>query len=248
MYFWKCWRNSRARFGTYLILVSLACAVVIGIMAKMGGPTGFQKGPYGTGVWGMWAFGGRILLGGVLAIIILFGALSLAAGVIGEEFKEQTLGFLFTRPRPRWVWVWTSWLMGGCELLVVVLSAVVGVFAGLTYLSGYVYTWRLLAAILPLFVGALLVYTMGFFLTAVSRSGENGFTWGAGILMVDLLLPLALYYWHYHLSSVLDVMHDGCGWAVGPPQAFPWRLLIICLALTCALLLGTQVLIERREV
>ena len=84
MYIWKCWRNSRARFGTYLVLISLACAVVIGIAAKMGGPAGFQERPYGTGVLGLWVFGGRFLLGGVLAVIILFGALSLAAGVIGD--------------------------------------------------------------------------------------------------------------------------------------------------------------------
>ena len=248
MYIWKCWRNSRARFGTYLVLISLACAVVIGIAAKMGGPAGFQERPYGTGVLGLWVFGGRFLLGGVLAVIILFGALSLAAGVIGEEFKEQTLGFLFTRPRSRRDWVWTSWFVGGCELLGVILSAVVGVYTGLTYLSGYVYTWRLLAAILPLFAGALAVYTMAFFLTAVSGSGENGFAWGVGILLIDLLLPLALYYWHIKISSVFDVMQGGCAWAVGPASAFPWRLVIICVVLTCALLLGTQMLIERREV
>ena len=248
MYIWKCWRDSRARFVTYLILVSLACAVVIGIAAKMGGPAAFQRGPDGTGVWGLWAFGGRILLGGVLAVIILFGALSLGAGVIGEEFKEKTLWFVFTRPRPRRVWVWTSWFVGGGELLVVILSALVGVYTGLTYLSGYMYTWRLLATVLPLFVAALAVYTMAFFLTAVSRSGENGFAWGEGILLIDLLLPLALYYWRIKVSSVFDVMHDGCAWAVGPASAFPWRLVIICVVLTCALLLGTQILMERREV
>lgn len=248
MYFWKCWRNSRARFVVYLILVSMVCAVVIAMIAKFGATAYSLKGSPAIRVPDLWAFGGKSMLGGGLSAIVLFGALSLGAGVIGEEFKEQTLWFLFTRPRPRRVWVWASWFVGGCELLVIILSAVVGIFAGLTYLSGYVYTWRLLAAILPLFAGALLVYTMAFFLTAVSRSGENGFTWGTGILFIDLLLPLALRYWHFKVSSVLDLMYGGCGWAVGPASAFPWRLVIICVVLTCALLLGTQMLIERREV
>lgn len=248
MYYWKCWRNSRARFFTYLILVSMACTVVIAMIAKFGAVAFSLRSNPGIRAPDLWAFGGKSMLGGGLSAIVLFGALSLGAGVMGEEFKEQTLWFLFTRPRPRRVWVWASWFVGGCELLVIILSAVVGIFAGLTYLSGYVYTWRLLAAILPLFVGALAVYTMAFSLTAASRSGENGFTWGTGILFIDLLLPLALHYWHYHVSSVLDLMHVGCGWAVGPATAFPWRLFIICLALSGALLLGTQILIERREV
>ena len=248
MYIWKCWRNSRARFVIYLILVSMVCALVIAMTARFGAPVYSLKGSPVIRVPGLWVFGGRSVLGGGLAVIMLFGALSLGAGVIGEEFKEQTLWFLFTLPRPRRVWVWASWLSGGCELLVVILAAVVGMFVGLIYLSGYVYTWRLLAAVLPLFVGALAIYTTAFFLTAASRSGENGFTWGTGILFIDLLLPLALRYWHFKISSVLDVMHDGCAWAVGPASAFPWRLVIICVVLTCALLLGTQVLIERREV
>ena len=248
MYFWKCWRDSRSRFVIYLILVSMVCAVVLAMIAKFGATAYSLKSSPGIRVPGLWAFGGRSVLGGGLALIILFGALSLGAGVIGGEFKEPTLWFLFTRPRPRRVCVWETWFLGGCELLVIILSAVVGIFAGLTYLSGYVYTWRLLAAILPLFVGALAVYTMAFFLTAVSRSGENGFTWGTGILFIDLLLPLALRYWHFKLSSVLDLMYGGCGWAVSPATPFPWRLATIGLIFTCALLLGTQMLMERREV
>jgi len=247
MYFWKCWRNTRARFGFSLILVAMLCVLIIVIVSKMGGPASFQKGGPLTSVPNMWANVGRAQLGGLVSLAILWGALTLGVVVMGEEFREQTLGFLFTRPRPRRYWVWTSWLTGVGELFAVTFLAVMGIFGGLIYLSGSVYTWRLLAAVVPLWIGAIVVYTLAYFLTVVARSSEKGVSYSLGILLIDLLLPLAGYYWHFQVSSVLDLMHDGCGWAVGPASAFPWRLFIICAALSGALLLGAQVLTERRD-
>jgi hypothetical protein len=195
----------------------------------------------------MWRINGKGVLGGFMSLVILFGALSLGVGGMGEEFKEQTLGFLFTRPRRRSFWVRTCWLLGVSELGVVVTLAVVGMFGGLTYLTGYVYTWRFLAAILPLWVVAIVVYSLTYFMTAVARSSEKGMSYSLGILMVDLLLPAAAYYWHFHFVSILDFTVAGCAWATRSAPAFPAGQFIICAALSCALLLGTQVVVERTE-
>jgi hypothetical protein len=247
MYIWKCWRDSRGRFFLNLILVFVICALVMVTIAKTESPASFQRGGPGSGVQNLWMGVGKGLLGGIVSLLILFGALNLGAPGMGEEFKEQTLGFLFTRPRRRSYWVRTCWCVGVCELYVVVSLAVVGVFGGLTYLTGYVYTWRLLAAIVPLWAGAIVVYSLTYLLTAIARSSEKGMSFGLGILVVDLLLPVVAYYWHFHFASILDFMEEGCAWAAGSAPAFPGGQFIICAALSCALLLGTQLVLERTE-
>lgn len=248
MYFWKCWRDSRGRFVINLMLVSAICALVIIMEAKFGGPASYQMSKPASGVENMWATVGRMVLGGLVSLVILFGALTFGAGSIGEEFKEQTLGFLFTRPRRRRFLVWTCWLVGACELLVVIFLGVVVIFGGLTYLSGRVYTWRLLTAVVPLLVGALAVYTMTYFMTAVARSSEKGISFGLGILMIDLLLPVAAYFWHRQLTSIWDFMRTGCAWAAGSARAFPVEQFIIYAALTMGFVLGAQLVLERMEV
>jgi len=56
----------------------------------------------------------------------------------------------------------------------VIFAAVFGTFVALTYMSGYVYTWRLLAATVPLFVGGVAVYSITYLLTVLAGSGEKG--------------------------------------------------------------------------
>ena len=247
MYIWKCWRDTRVRLFIHLILVSVICAMVIAVTAKAGGPAGYQRGGPGSGVPNMWTINGKGVLGGLFSLVIFFGALSLGAPGLGEEFREQTLGFLFTRPRRRSFWVRACWLVGVCELGVVVSLAVLGMFGGLTYMTGYVYTWRFLAALAPLWAGAIVVYSLTYFMTAVARSSEKGISYSLGILMVDLLLPVAAYYWHFHFVSILDFTMAGCAWAARSAPAFPVGQFIICAALACALLLGTQFVMERTE-
>jgi hypothetical protein len=221
--------------------------MVIVFTVKAGGPAGYQTGRPGSGVPNMWMINGKGVLGGLISLIILFGALSLGVAGMGEEFREQTLGFLFTRPRRRIYWVWTSWWVGVCELGVLVSLAVVAMFGGLTYMTGYVYTWRFLAALAPLWAGAIVVYSLTYFMTAVARSSEKGISCSLGILMVDLLLPVAAYYWHFHFVSILDFTMAGCAWAARSAPAFPVGQFIICAALSCALLLATQLVMDRTE-
>jgi hypothetical protein len=245
MYFWKCWRDTRSRFIFFLIVVTAVCVFFTIILATRGGPNDVQTS---AGVLRLWPFAAKAVLGMFGSILTLLAALTLAVSGMGEEFKGQTLGFLLTRPRRRRYWVWTCWAVGVCELGGVVLFAVVATFVALRFLSGYVYTWRLLAATLPLFVGAVAVYSLTYLLTVLARNGEQGISYGMGILLVDLFLPLAGYYWHVHLSSVMDFMVAGCEWAASPTLAFPLGKLVIYTVVALAFPLAAQLLLERAEV
>jgi ABC-type transport system involved in multi-copper enzyme maturation permease subunit len=190
----------------------------------------------------------HVVLGEFASLMALFAALVLGSSSIGGEFREPTLGFLLTRPRPRRYWVWTCWSVGAGELLGVVFLAVVGTFGALTYLSGHVYSWRLLAATVPLFVGAVAVYSMTYFLTVLARSGEQGISYGMGILLIDLFLPMAAAYWHVHLSSVMSFVMAGCLWATIAEKALPMGQLFLYATLALVFPLAGQMVLERRDV
>jgi len=248
MYFWKCWRDGRSRFTLYLIVVPVTCVLFTIILATQG-PfiTVGKRGPVSGGAQ-LWSQVATIILGGVVSLIILLAALTLAVASIGEEYKEKTLDFLLTRPRPRRYWVWTCWSVGVCEILGLVFAGVVGTFGALTYVSGYVYTWRLLVTTLPLFVGAVAVYSLTYLLTMLTRSSERGLSYGLGILFIDLFLPLAGDYWHVHLPSVMSLMHAGCGWATSNSVAFPLGNLVLYIVVALAFPLAAQLVLERAEV
>jgi hypothetical protein len=126
-------------------------------------------------------------------------------------------------------------------------------------MSGYVYTWRLLAATVPLFVGGVAVYSITYLLTVLAGSGEKGISFALGILVLDLSLPFVdLYFhpfaWHFlhlhivHPSSVLSLMFAGCKWAANPIQAFPVGKLVFYGVLALASPVMAQLILERREV
>lgn len=248
MYIWKCWRDSRSRFIVYLNVVPVTCVLFTIILATHG-PfiTVGKRGPVAGGAQ-LWSQIATFILGGVVSLIILLAALTLAVASIGEEYKEKTLDFLLTRPRRRRYWVWTCWSVGAGEILGLVVAGVVGTFGALTYISGYVYSWRLLATTLPLFAGAVAVYSLTYLLTVLARNGEQGLSYGLGILLIDLLLPVAGYYWHVHLPSVMSFMIAGCRWTAIPKLAFPLGQFAIYAAVALAFLLAAQLVLERAEV
>ena len=248
MYIWKCWRDSRSRFILFLIVGVAFCVLFTIILARPGGTTDFQRGGPASGVLHLWSFVAEAVLGMFCSLITLFAALTLAVPSIGQEFKERTLGFLLTRPRRRKYWVWTSWAVGACDLFGVIFLAVVGTFVTLSFLSGYVYTWRLLAATLFLFVGAATVYSLTYLLTVLTRSGEQGVSYGMGILVIDLLLPIAGHIWHVRLSSVGSFILAGCEWATSPTLAFPLGKFVIYTVVALAFPLAAQLVLERAEV
>jgi len=248
MYIWKCWRDSRSRFTLYLIVVPATC-VLFTIIAAAHGPfiTVWKRGPVSGGAQ-LWSQVATAILGGVVSLIILLAALTLAVASIGEEYKEKTLDFLLTRPRRRRYWVWTCWSVGAGEILGLVVAGVVGTFGALCYETGYVYSWRLLVTTLPLFAGAVAVYSLAYLLTVLARNGEQGLSYGLGILFIDLLLPLAGYYWHVHLPSVMSLMNGGCEWATSPTLAFPLGELVLYIVVALAFPLAAQLVLERAEV
>jgi hypothetical protein len=255
MYVWKCWRDTRTRFIFFLILIlGISVALTI-IVAKPGGFGDFERGGPLPDVAHLWSWVTTAVLGAFVTLIAVLAGLMLAPSSIGEEYREQTLGFLFTRPRRRRYLAWACWSVGACELLAMVAAGVVGTFATLTCLSGYVYTWRLLAATMPLFVGAVAVYSMTYFLTVVTRSGEKGISYGMGILLISLFLPMLeatlQRLWRVHavyLPSVLSFMSAGCEWAITPIRAFPFAKLVFFALLALAFQAIAQIILQRREV
>jgi ABC-type transport system involved in multi-copper enzyme maturation permease subunit len=239
MYIWKSWRDTRSRFIFFLIVIT-AVGVFFTIILR---PIDVQTGS----VVHLWSDVADVL-GYFCSILALLAALSLAAPGIGQEFKEQTLGFLLTRPRRRRYWIWTCWAVGACELGLVVFIAVVATFGTLSFVSGRVYTWRLLVATLPMFIGTVAVYSLTYLLTVLTRSSEQGLSYGLGILLIDLLLPVAGYYWHVHLPSVMSFMIAGCRWTAIPKLAFPLGQFAIYAAVALAFLLAAQLVLERAEV
>ena len=248
MYFWKCWRDSKTHFILRLIAVFAVCLLVTIIIAKVEGLTGAKKGSAGL-VLRTWSVASEGVLGICTSLFTLFTALTSGASGVGEEFKERTADFLLTQPRRRCYWIWTGWSVGVSELAVMVLLAVGATFGTLTYLTGYVYTWRLLAATLPLIVGGAAVYGLTYLMTVVARNGRQGFSYGIGILFISLLLPLAVYYYSkVNFPSVLDFMIAGCKWVTNPTTVFPVGGLVLWTVIALVFPVAAQLVLERAEV
>jgi len=259
MYVWKCWRDSRSRFIFFLIVILGVCVLFTIYAARPGGAADFRRGGPLSGVADLWSWVATVLLQTLIPLVVLFAALVLAPSSVGQEYKEQTLGFLFTRPRSRRYLNWTCWSVGACEILGLVAAAVLGTFGALICVSRHVYAWRLLGAILPLFVGALAAYSLTYSLTILARSGEKGLSYGLGILVVSLFLPLvelqlSAWLWRLshghalHLSSVLSLMWAGCEWVITSAGGFPTGTFVFYGLLALAFPFAAQLFLERAEV
>jgi ABC-type transport system involved in multi-copper enzyme maturation permease subunit len=248
MYFWKCWRDSQTHFILRLIAVFAVCLVVTIIIAKAEGLIGVQKGTAGP-VSGTWSAATIGFLGFCASLFILFTALTLGASGVGEEFKERTADFLLTQPRRRRYWIWAGWSVGVSELAVMAFLAVGTTFGTLTYLTGYVHTWRVLAATLPLIVGGVAVYGLAYLMTVVARDGRQGLSYAIGILFISLLLPYAVYYyWKVNFPSLLGFMIAGCKWVMSTTQAFPLGGLVLWTVIALVFPVAAQLVLERAEV
>jgi ABC-type transport system involved in multi-copper enzyme maturation permease subunit len=173
----------------------------------------------------------------------------MGAASLGEEFKEKTADFLLVRPRRRRYWVCTGWTVAVLELSVMAFLAVAATLGTLTYLTGHVQTWWPLATAVPLALGGAVAYGLTYFMTLVARSGQQGLSYGLGILFIDLLLPAAAsYYTNVNLPSVLGFMHGACEWVAGTSRAFPTGSLVLWTAIALAFPFAAQLLLERAEV
>jgi hypothetical protein len=100
----------------------------------------------------------------------------------------------------------------------------------------------------PLFVGAVAVYSMSYLLTVLARSGEKAINYGMGIVLISLFLPVVEEYWHLPSSSFVAFMFAGCEWVTAPIKTFPFGELIFYLVLALAFPAAAQLILERREV
>jgi hypothetical protein len=249
MYFWKYWRDTRTQFIGSLIALPALCILFTVVAVKVGDPDAMRKAAPPLSVIRAWSTTTEIIVGGWASIFTLIWGLVLGAASLGEEFKEKTADFLLVRPRDRSYWAWMGWLAGVCELGVMVVAAVGATFATLIYLSGRVQMWLLLATILPLALGGAVAYGLTYFMALVARSGRQGLSYGIGLLVIDLLLPAAVYYyWNVNFPSVLGFMMSACKWCGGTSGGFPGGSLILWIVVALAFPFAAQLLLERAEV
>lgn len=248
MYAWKCWRDGRGRVIIYLIALPVICVFFTYINI------GFNKNQalarsFAPNVAHAWANNCAFVLGSCASLFTLIWALFLGASSLGEEFKEKTAEFLLVRPRPRSYWVWMGWSVGVGEISVTVFAAVAATFGALACFTGHVPSWRPLAIALPLALGGAVIYGMTCFMTIVARSGREGLSYGLGILVIHLVLPIAVsYYWKVDVPSVLGFMIGASKWIVGIARDFPFGSLVLWTAVALVFPFASQLLLQRADV
>jgi len=242
MYAWKWWRENRNRVITYLILlVSVAVLFAWNASTQPQRPGNWAHKVPAVELWRM----GVIDLG---SIIVAFAALGLGASGVGEEFAQGTVEFLLTRPRRRRYFVWAGWAAGVATLLIMIALAVLASFVTLVYVMKSAGNWKLLATVVPLFVLGAVVYSLTQFMTALVKNGRTGLSLGLGIIVIDLLLPVAVRMrWEIALPSFVDVL-EAAKWATGPGTHFPVMVILGWSLAALAFPLATQFLFGRAEV
>ncbi len=246
MYVWKCWRDSRTSFIGYLIALHAIC-IFLTVTTVWADPAAMQTGILPT-VAQLWSKIAEMVLGVVASFFALICGWVLGSAGLGEEFAERTADFLLTRPRRRKYWVWICWSVGLCELGAIVFLAVVVTFGILTYLTGHIHTWWLLGTILPLTVGGAVIYGLTYFLTIVSRSGQQGLRYSMGISAIALLLPAPVrYYWKVSIPSIMGFMSTACESVVRASVAFPTGALVLWTVVALAFPIAAQLVLERME-
>lgn len=242
MYAWKWWRENRKRAITYLILL-------VGLAVLFAWNASTQ--PLRPGDWAhqipaaeLW----RIALIGFGSIIVAFAGLGLGASGVGEEFAQGTVEFLLTRPRRRRYFVWTGWATGLATLFTMIALAVLASFVTLVYVMKSAGNWKLLAIIVPLFVLGAVVYSLTYLMTALVKSGRKGLNLTLGLILIDLLLPVAVHMrWQIVLPSFVDVL-EASKWATVPGAHFPLMVILGWSLVALVFPLATQFLFERAEV
>ncbi len=174
MYIWKCWRDSRYFFFV-VVTITAATLPVATILAR------------GTGV--VEPIDSRAAMSTLLG---MGTSLGLGALMASEEFAQDTISFLFSRPRKRAYFVWMGWVVGGIELLLIVFVNMCAAWVTLTHfhaaVPGPVSVERIFEA-LTLF---LFVYSLTFTLTAMLGSGLKGLGASMACIFGWSLFALAL--------------------------------------------------------
>lgn len=225
MYLWKCWRDTRS---TFLVLLGgvLAAGAFAGYAAL--DPFGWiAANPQRAALWDTMA---RALVATAVLMIPLAGFVLGALGV-GAEFEKGTLNFLLTHPRSRRFFLWMSWLVGAAELLALVVVCQLQFTAAHDRAIGL----RTLRTVVLVFTLALVIYSVTFLMTTLTRSSRKGTSLGVAVCVGYGGLHLWLQLWYgikiplfWDLSQVAGQMIFPVGYIFG------W------LSVTLALVLAAQ--------
>ena len=228
MYFWKCWRDTRSFFISFLIIAAAAIPVTAAVCT-------------GTGL--MRDFGLEAVKStfGLLMTII-----SLGLGAIGavHEFTDRAVHFLFTKPRSRAYFVWVGWVVGSLEIAGI---AIVNVLAGSvtlalygkgTFWSSVFHALKELGFTNILLYG-LVYYGLTYALTAILRSGLKGLAASMGIMTGFWNLVAVM---HRLWKIEIPVPADRIAHLPMPISNMLWVLVALLIVV------GAQVVVERAEI
>jgi hypothetical protein len=228
MYFWKCWRDTRAFFIVFLIIA----AVIMPVAAVVCVGTGLLEN------FGSEAFRSTF------EIITLFVALALGALGASEQFAGSTVHFLFTKPRSRAYFVWAGWVVGFVQLLAV---DVVNLAVGAATLSRYgnnpfhsllfgSVTGSQLTAVLVL---GLYVYCLTYSLTVVLRNGLRGLGASMAIVFGVPFFAIAVR-WRWKINFPIP--------AVTIERLSPLVSDFVWMLVALLFVFGAQLVVERTEI
>ena len=77
----------------------------------------------------------------------------------------------------------------------------------ISYLTGTIYTWKVLASVFPLVLVSLACYSLGHLMTTLLRSGRRGYAVALGmIILYGILSDLFRIRWHIRLPRAQDLV------------------------------------------
>ena len=248
MYLWKCWRDSRARFLSFLVI-----AIAVGMLSAWIGVETTRQQVTRTFVRGrgvemirnsdawMLAVVGLISIAAPLMVVV--GATFGVVGV-GDELERGSGSFLLTRPRRRRHFVWTAAALGWLELFAFVCLLSLATFGMLCYYTREVATWRVFAPIPGLFVLGMLCHGLAQALATAGRNTRNAVY---GTFAFALAYPLTVTWiriaLHWRIPTPTEMVYPWPGPAeIHLVPMFGW------LAVALVFPLIQQLIVERVEV
>lgn len=246
MYTWKCWIETRPKFYMFLILVVGAVAAVTWAGTSTLSHSHDILLPEGE-IAQLWESTARSVLGWGGLLLTVTG-LGLGSWGLGHELSIGTAEFLLTKPKSRKYFVWTGWAVVAVEIIAIVFFTVVVSFLILFTRSGSLYSWRYLLIAIPLGVIGLVVLTLTYFLTIVTKSDRNGLGTSLAALSAEVLISVMTEReWNMHIPTLADLTGDWRWVMTSTPVLTPVHW-IAWACLSVAFLLFAQLLIDRVEV
>lgn len=243
MYLWKCWRDTRSTF--LFILGGILANSALGLFVAYD-PFGWiaAKAEWPRTLWTTTTQALMLTMVGLTPVAgFVLGALG-----VGTEFERRTAEFLFTRPRSRRSLLWTSWALGAAQMVALVIVSIAMVWIarlkGAAVSSG--------RAVVGMCIVALVIYSVTYLMTTLSRSSRYGLSLGMLIFTAYTGLDVWLQLWYeikipnmwdmVFSSGRREVMSAGFAGDLPVPAWFGW--LAVCLIFTFA----AQLAFERQEV